>query len=1418
MTRLSGRNHPGSNIPTTLVWLPDHYHHTHTLCKPRLKNFSLSISLLSQRPRMPRVLPREDYTVGWVCARPIEQAAAKAVLDEYHRDVVYADNIYSLGSVAGHNVVIVCLPAGQIGNSPASTVAAQMQASFPGIRFGLMVGIGGGVPTEVDIRLGDVVVSQPHQNFGGVVQYDMGKTTPSGFQRTGSLNSPPRILLSALSKVQTNSMLEKSTLFDQISQLERVPIFQRSKAGPDVLFEATYNHESGSTCEQCSIARQKKRPLRETAKAVVVHYGTIASGNQVIKSAATRDKVSTELGGVLCFEMEAAGLMNNFPCLVIRGICDYADSHKNKLWQPYAAGTAAGYAKELLSVIPVANMMKTHSAVEAMCGANKRSFQSESPESAPAKRRKVAPCSPENGTVEQQTTTLPIHHRKPSQTSLSEEQKRSLLESLKFDQIDARQKTIKKAHAKTCKWLLKHTQYCNWLDTTKLDEHHGFLWIKGHPGTGKSTLMKFASVNARTTMKNRTVLSFFFNARGEDIEKATIGVYRSLLLQLFEQLPVLQSVFQSLSLSTASVSTSSFSMGHQWDLESLKTLLEQAILALGQSSVVCFIDALDECDEDQIRDMIRFFEHIGDLAVSNRICFRVCFSSRHYPHITIRNGLVLVLEGQEGHSQDITNYIETELKIEKSKTAQQIRADLQEKSSGIFMWVILVVEILNKESDRGRIHTLRQRLQDIPRDLHELFRDILTRDGQNQEGLVLCIQWVLFAKQPLSPTQLYLAIRSGIETVSEWDSEEITEEVIKRYLLDSSKGLAESTVSKVPKVQFIHESVRDFLLKDDGLKKIWPDLGDNLQAQSHERLKQCCLNYISVDVTITLKISDHLPKANTAEAAAMRTTADKTFPFMEYAVHNVLYHADAAEGGGITQTQFLDSFPLRRWVTLDNLFEKYQVRRHTDNVSLLYVLAELNLANLIKVCSSISQYMDVEDERYGCPLFAAAATGSDAAIGALIQGTEVSQSSERVSCMPHKRNAEIKPMQHVSSLDFTYSKRRGMLSCAADLGNEEVVSHLIDSGKYDAGLKDWNGRGPLWVASSKGQENILQLLLESGTFDMNDVDTQYGTPLYVAARNGYRTVVDLLLEKGANVNAEGGMYGNALLAASCRGDKEIVGLLLDKGANVNAEGGEYGNALQAAAYHGNKVIIALLLDKGADVNAQGGWFGNTLQAASYWGYKEIVILLLDKGANVNAEGGQYGNALQAAAYQGHKEIVVLLLDKGANVNAQGGEWGNALQAASYQGYKEIVVLLLDRGANVNVEGGMFSNALQAASYQGYKEIVALLLDKGAKVNAEGGNFSNALQAASYRGYKEIVVLLLDRGAYVNAQGGDFGNALQAACSGFYRYRSYQEVVALLLDRGANVNAQGGKYGNALQAARTKGKEDIVTLLLSRGAT
>jgi len=210
-----------------------------------------------------------------------------------------------------------------------------------------------------------VVVSHPDGTFSGVIQYDFGKRTPNGFLRTGALNSPPQILLGAVAKVRANELRDRSKLSQYVSKLERVSKFRREITGPDVLFEAGYDYVGGETCNQCDTNSQIKRQRRDGG-AVAVHYGAIASGNQVMRDGKTRDEISSELGGVLCFEMEAAGLMNRFPCLIIRGICDYADSHKNKRWQAFAAGTAAAYAKEVLSVIPPMQVKETSTVEDTL--------------------------------------------------------------------------------------------------------------------------------------------------------------------------------------------------------------------------------------------------------------------------------------------------------------------------------------------------------------------------------------------------------------------------------------------------------------------------------------------------------------------------------------------------------------------------------------------------------------------------------------------------------------------------------------------------------------------------------------------------------------------------------------------------------------------------------------------------------------------------------------------------------------------------------------------------------------------------------------------------------------------------------------------------------------------------------------------
>jgi nucleoside phosphorylase len=286
-------------------------------------------------------------------------AAAEEMLDKTYQNPPQHrqdENNYVVGQIAHLKIVVGCLPSGNVGTTSAAIVAGHMRQTFTALEYFLLVGVGGGLPSEnSDVRLGDVVISQR------VIQYDYGKAITDGrFELTGHLNQPPNVLLNAVSRLRSQEATGSSALalsiLGHLAHIEaKYPDSEYNWSYPgvekDQLFNSDYDHEGNPfTCAGCDPARLEFRSPRGSNRPKF-HYGTIASANRVMRDGAARERLRKETDA-LCVEMEAAGLMNNFPCLVIRGICDYADSHKNKEWQPYAAAIAAAYAKELLSIMP----------------------------------------------------------------------------------------------------------------------------------------------------------------------------------------------------------------------------------------------------------------------------------------------------------------------------------------------------------------------------------------------------------------------------------------------------------------------------------------------------------------------------------------------------------------------------------------------------------------------------------------------------------------------------------------------------------------------------------------------------------------------------------------------------------------------------------------------------------------------------------------------------------------------------------------------------------------------------------------------------------------------------------------------------------------------------------------------------------
>ena len=269
----------------------------------------------------------QEYNVAWISALPIERASASEMLDEVHEepeDFVRNgtdNNVYIWGRMHKHDIVVTSLPSHGYGKVNAAHTVVELLSSLPHIKFGLLVGIGAGLPSDKhDIRLGDVVVSQPNGFNGGVVQYDLGKATADGtWERVGCLNAPPTVLLRALSTLQAEHESGRFLMAEYLSvAMERNRHWGARFCYP--VGKEDRSLRSGRSSDDQGIEEELIRTPR-TSTEPHVHYGTIASGDMLVKNAKMRNDILERIKQTcLCIEMEAAGLMQKFPCIVIRGI------------------------------------------------------------------------------------------------------------------------------------------------------------------------------------------------------------------------------------------------------------------------------------------------------------------------------------------------------------------------------------------------------------------------------------------------------------------------------------------------------------------------------------------------------------------------------------------------------------------------------------------------------------------------------------------------------------------------------------------------------------------------------------------------------------------------------------------------------------------------------------------------------------------------------------------------------------------------------------------------------------------------------------------------------------------------------------------------------------------------------------------
>ncbi|KAM3455815.1 hypothetical protein NHJ6243_008410 [Beauveria neobassiana] len=1251
----------------------------------------------------------DAYVVAWIAALPIERASAEAMLDEQHAVPTgftrnqNDGNVYTWGCIGEHNIVIASLPAGVYGTTSAATTASSLLASLPSIRIGLLVGIGGGIarPDEDhDIRLGDVVVSQPDGATGGVCQYDLFKAKSDDIRELkGFLGRPPTVLLHALASIQAEHERKDSKipLFLQEMLKKNPKMGKKSKKNPgychqgfqnDRFFKAPSSHVPGPDCRGCDAADEVHRDPRDTTDPDI-HYGIIASGNTLIKDAAARDRILADVGqDCICFEMEAAGLMNHFPCLVIRGICDYADSHKNDQWQRYASATAAAYAKELLAYVPVADVQETKKALEVL-----RSVQ-----------QKIDDVH--RMTIETKTTTdtvesyLRANHIKiwlrPPDPSTNANHARTL------------------RHEGTGTWLLDHPVFQSWLSRP-----YRHLWLHGLAGCGKTILSATVLDHLRKDL-SRLVLSFFFDF--SDSTKQTVdGMLRSLAFQLYQSEP-----------GSAGLLDASF-QAHRGgrDQPTTKTLEDVVVKMLAiQKKGYIVLDALDE--STTWGEVIQWMEKVvsrTELGDVRLICTSRPESelSRRIPRL-FGNKNCLPLDKQAVNA-DIRSWVTAQLSqrpdfLEKPLShdlLEQIRREIGDGADGMFRWAFCQLDTLARCRHEAAMETA---LASLPISLGETYRRMIENIPRElAHDAIRLLQFLVHSDWPLDLTDAKEIIATQIEIESPGFD-------IKRRLfcetdiLDYCPGLVTIVdANNGKKLHLAHFSVKEYLLGEDQFK------------------------ITAASIAITKTCLAYLAGINPSHRKIQRD-----FPMVHRAAAFWVSHAMLAQDSEAVQAtiRFLEEeATFQLWTRLSEPDGYFDNIPGFQGGSRLYYACLLGLVAAARYFIDKGAGVNAQGGVYGNALQAASMLGHQEIVQLLLdkgadinaQGGYFNNALQAAIYIGHQEIIQLL-LDNGADINAQGGYSSNAPQAATYINHQEFLQILLDK---CAGIDAQGGHSSnaLQTASNIRHLNIIELLLNKGAA-VNAQGGKYSNALQAASLKGNQAIVQLLLDNGAAINAQGGKYGNALQAASFRGHQEVVQLLLDNGAAINAQGGTYSNALQAASFRGHQEVVQLLLDRGADVNAQGYKRSSALQTASFFGYKEIVQLLLDKGADVNAQGGKYGNALLAALFGGHQEVVQLLLDRGADVNAQGYKRSSALQTASFFGYNEVVQLLPDKGADVNAQGGNFATSLEGVLERGHQEIVRQLLDKGADVNAQSGNFATFLEGALERGHQEIVRLLLDK--------------------------------------------------------------------------
>ncbi|KAH7243777.1 hypothetical protein B0J15DRAFT_358152, partial [Fusarium solani] len=469
--------------------------------------------------------------------------------------------------------------------------------------------------------------------------------------------------------------------------------------------------------------------------------------------------------------------------------------------------------------------------------------------------------------------------------------------------METRFNDIDRAAEGTCKWLLRHEKYKDWATYDR-----GLLWIKGKPGSGKSTLLRYAvgdAIIASSIGDRALVLSFFFHGRGVELQRTPLGFFRSLLHQLLRHVP------DALPDLIAAFQERCKNMGEpekkwQWHLREMQGFFKSSLLkVLENRSIRLFVDALDECGEENAIDLVEEFKSLLQELQFTDSQIHICFTCRHYPILDLDSGFEICLEHE--NREDISTYVQAKFSTCTSSTIPAtIRETITGHASGVFMWARLVTKRVFDLERRGvGWKAIEEEINAIPPDLDKLYSRAVQGMHERSASLKL-IQWICFATRPLSLDELRWAmvvdadcphrLLRECQRTKDFTSDN---DKMKRRIQTLTCGLAEIALSSDKEtVQFIHQSVKDFFV-EKGLSALDSSLTstDLAVGVAHYRLSRACIRYLAMEEV-----------AQSAFRFPDDLVSESEFPLLHYATTSWVSHVKQGEERKVSQDDLLDYF------------------------------------------------------------------------------------------------------------------------------------------------------------------------------------------------------------------------------------------------------------------------------------------------------------------------------------------------------------------------------------------------------------------------------------------------------------------------------------------------------------------------------